>query len=60
MQLPLVALFGWWLFDESLDRWTVVGVGIILGANAYIAHREAVLGRRAATQSPTAAAKPGE
>ena len=60
MQLPLVALFGWWLFDESLDRWTVMGVGIILGSNAYIAHREAVLARRAATQSPTAAAKPGE
>jgi drug/metabolite transporter (DMT)-like permease len=60
MQLPLVALFGWWLFDESLDRWTIIGVGIILGANAYIAHREALLARRAATQSPTAAAKPGE
>ena len=60
MQLPLVALFGWWLFDESLDRWTVIGVAIILGANAYIAHREALLARRAATQSPAAAAKPGE
>ena len=60
MQLPLVAVFGWWLFDESLDRWTVVGVAIILGSNAYIAHREALLARRAATQSPTAAAKPGE
>jgi drug/metabolite transporter (DMT)-like permease len=60
MQLPLVALFGWWLFDESLDRWTVIGAGIILASNAYIAHREAMLARRAATQSPTAAAKPGE
>jgi drug/metabolite transporter (DMT)-like permease len=60
MQLPLVAVFGWWLFDESLDRWTVVGVAIILGSNAYLAHREALLARRAATQSPTAAAKPGE
>ena len=60
MQLPLVALFGWWLFGESLDRWTVVGAGIILASNAYIAHREAMLARRAATQSPTAAAKPGE
>jgi drug/metabolite transporter (DMT)-like permease len=55
-----VALFGWWLFDESLDRWTVIGAGIILASNAYIAHREAMLARRAATQSPTAAAKPGE
>ncbi|MEO6102709.1 MAG: DMT family transporter [Pseudoxanthomonas sp.] len=60
MQLPLVAVMGWWLFDESLGRWTVLGVAIILGSNAYIAHREAVLARRAASQSPTAAAKPGE
>ena len=60
MQLPLVALFGWALFGESLDRWTVLGAAIILASNAYIAHREALLARRAASQSPTAAAKPGE
>jgi len=60
MQLPIVALFGWWLFDESLDRWTLLGAAIIFGANAYIAHREAVLAKRAATESPTSAAKPGE
>ena len=60
MQLPLVVLFGWWLFDESLDHWTLVGAGIIFAANAYIAHREAVLARRAASEAPTAAAKPGE
>ena len=60
MQLPLVVLFGWWLFDESLDHWTLVGAGIIFAANAYIAHREAVLARRAASEAPTSAAKPGE
>lgn len=59
-QLPLVALLGWWLFDESPDRWTVVGSLIILGANAYIAHREALLARRAASEAASAAAKPGE
>ena len=59
-QLPLVAVFGWLLFDETLDQWTVIGAAIILGANAYIAHREAVLARRAASEAPTAAAKPGE
>jgi len=46
-QLPLVALLGWWLFAETPDRWTVLGAGIILAANAYIAHREAVLARQA-------------
>lgn len=60
MQLPLVSLLGWLLFNETLDRWTVIGAGIILGANAYIAHREAVLARRAKSQAVTAAAKPGE
>jgi drug/metabolite transporter (DMT)-like permease len=60
VQLPIVALFGWLLFDEELDRWTVNGALIILAANTYIAHREAVLARRAASMAATAAAKPGE
>ncbi len=60
MQLPLVSVFAWLLFGEALDRWTVIGALIILGSNAYIAHREAVLSRRAASKAPTAAAKPGE
>lgn len=60
MQLPLVAVLGWLLFGETLDRWTVIGASIILGANAYIAHREAVLSRRAASEAASAGAKPGE
>jgi drug/metabolite transporter (DMT)-like permease len=60
MQLPVVALAGWLLFDESLDRWTALGAGIIFAANAYIAHREATLARRAGTHAPVEAAKPGE
>jgi len=60
MQLPLVSLLGWLLFNETLDRWTVIGAGIILGANAYIAHREAVLARRAKRLSATSVSKPGE
>lgn len=60
MQLPLVAIAGWLLFEERLDRWTVIGAGVIFAANAYIAHREAQLARRAATSAPIEAAKPGE
>ncbi|HST44090.1 MAG TPA: DMT family transporter, partial [Luteimonas sp.] len=37
MQLPVVALFGYLLFDEAIDRWTAIGAAIIFGANAYIA-----------------------
>lgn len=59
-QLPLVVTLGWLLFGEVLDAWTVLGALIILGSNAYIAHREAVLARRAATTAPTATAKPAE
>lgn len=60
VQLPIVVLFGWWLFGETLDIWTAAGAAIVFGANGYIAHREAVLSRRAASQRPTEAAKPAE
>ena len=60
MQLPLVAIAGWLLFQEPLDRWTALGAGVIFAANAYIAHREAQLARRDATHAPVEAAKPGE
>lgn len=60
MQLPVVAIAGYFLFGESVDRWTVLGAAIILAANAYIAHREARLARKAATNAPIEAAKPGE
>lgn len=60
MQLPLVALLGFLLFDEGVDRWTVLGAAVIFIANAYIAHREAQLARRDATSAPIEAAKPGE
>jgi drug/metabolite transporter (DMT)-like permease len=60
MQLPIVAVAGWLLFQERLDRWTAIGAGTIFAANAYIAHREARLARRAATHAPLEAAKPGE
>lgn len=60
MQLPVVVVFGWLLFDEVLDRWTLLGALIIFGANAYIAHREAQLAHRAASEGAGAGAKAGE
>ena len=59
-QLPLVATIGWLWFGETLDAWTVAGAAVILAANAYIAHRESVLARRAASSRPSAQAKPAE
>lgn len=60
MQLPVVAVAGYLLFGEAVDRWTAIGAGIIFAANAYIAHREAQLARRDATHAPVEGAKPGE
>ena len=60
MQLPLVAVAGYLLFDEKISRWTVIGAAIIFAANAYIAHREVQLARSAKTSAPIEAAKPGE
>jgi drug/metabolite transporter (DMT)-like permease len=60
VQLVIVTIAGWLWFGESLDRWTAAGAAIIFGSTAYIARREAVLARRAASQAPSEAAIPGE
>ncbi len=60
VQLVIVTIAGWLWFGEVLDRWTAIGAAIIFSATAYIAHREAVLARRAASLAPSEAAIPGE
>ena len=60
VQLPIVTLAGWLLFAERVDATTILGAAIILSATFYIAHREAVLARKAASQAPSEAAVPGE
>ncbi|HET6602749.1 MAG TPA: DMT family transporter [Xanthomonadaceae bacterium] len=49
VQLPIVAVLAWLLFDEVITRWTLIGAAVIFAANAYIAHREVRLRRRAIT-----------
>ena len=49
MQILVVAVFGYFLFDEALDRWTVLGAAVIFGSNVYIARREARLARQTVT-----------
>lgn len=49
-QVLVVGIFGWLLFEEVLDRWTILGASIILSSNYYIARREAALARRAQGQ----------
>jgi len=59
MQLPVVTFAGWWLFGETVDRWTMIGAAIILSATAYIAHREAQLSKRQASHAACEAVEPG-
>jgi drug/metabolite transporter (DMT)-like permease len=49
VQLPIVAVLAWLLFDEAMTRYTAIGAAIIFGSNFYIARREAQLARRAVT-----------
>lgn len=46
LQLIVVSLLAWWLFDEALDRYTALGAAIVIGASLYIARREAVVARQ--------------
>lgn len=47
-RLPFVIVLAWLFFDESVDRWTLIGAAIVFASGAYIAHREAQLNRRRA------------
>lgn len=58
MQLPIVAALAWLLFAETIDRYTVAGAMIIIGASIYIARREAVLARKRRTQAHLEPAEP--
>jgi drug/metabolite transporter (DMT)-like permease len=44
-RLPFVALIAWFAFGELPDIWTWVGAAVIVGASAYIAHREGAVAR---------------
>ena len=46
-RLLWAAMAGWFLFAEPLGFTTLLGAGIIIGANAYIAHRQRVETRAA-------------
>ena len=48
LRLVLIGGAGWLIFDEGVDRWTLTGGAVIIGASLYIARREALRGRAAA------------
>ncbi|MBP6310051.1 MAG: DMT family transporter [Arenimonas sp.] len=50
LQVLVVGAFGYWLFDEAIDRYTFIGALIIFASNIYIAHREIKLAKPSATE----------
>jgi drug/metabolite transporter (DMT)-like permease len=59
IQLPVVVICAYFLFDQNLDAGTAIGAAIIVGANIYIARREAKLARRTVTDPALAPAESG-
>jgi drug/metabolite transporter (DMT)-like permease len=49
VQLPVVAVLGWLVFDEVVGIATALGSALIFAATFYIARREAQIARRAVT-----------
>jgi drug/metabolite transporter (DMT)-like permease len=60
LQLLVVALLAWLVFDERLDRYTALGALIVIGASLYIARREALLARDARRVIVESSAPPAE
>lgn len=54
-EIVTATLFGWWFFKDLPDRWTVLGVSILIGSAIYISVRE----RKARTAPPLTSAAQG-
>ncbi|HEX7917151.1 DMT family transporter [Rudaea sp.] len=60
IQLPVVVACAWFAFGQTIDTATVIGAVIIIGANVYIARREAMLARRTVTDPEIAPSESGQ
>ncbi len=58
LQLVIVSVLAWLVFDETLDRYTVLGAAIVVGASLYIARREARVARERRVEVLSAKAEP--
>ena len=41
MRIPLIAVVGWWLYDESIDIFVFAGAGVIITGILWNLHSEA-------------------
>jgi drug/metabolite transporter (DMT)-like permease len=60
IQLPVVVICAYFLFDQQLDAGTAIGAAIIVGANIYIARREAKLAHKTVTDPVLASSESGQ
>jgi len=58
LQLVIVSVLAWFAFGETLDRYTVIGAAIVIGATLYIARREAMVARVRRVEVMSAKAEP--
>jgi drug/metabolite transporter (DMT)-like permease len=58
LQLVIVSVLAWLLFDERVDGWTAAGAAIVIGASLYIARREAQVARQRRAEALAARTEP--
>jgi drug/metabolite transporter (DMT)-like permease len=51
-EMIMAVVCGWWFFGDFPDRWTFVGVGILIACAIYISYRERVRGVPAEPSPP--------
>ena len=51
-EMIMAVVCGWWFFGDFPDRWTFLGVGILIGCAIYISYRERVRGIPATPEPP--------
>jgi drug/metabolite transporter (DMT)-like permease len=51
-EMIMAVMCGWWFFGDFPDRWTFVGVGILIACAIYISYRERVRGVAARGSPP--------
>jgi len=58
-EIVMATLLGWWFFGDLPDRWTVLGVAVLIGSAFYISVRERRVGKNSPSQRPAKAASGG-
>lgn len=51
-EMIMAVVCGWWFFGDFPDRWTFLGVGILIACAVYISYRERVRGVKADPTPP--------